>query len=362
MDALKLIRKNLRKLKALKEDLVVSKEFIRMDYSVSKFPPSPKVIETIQSISKEVNRYPDGSAQELREALAKYNKVNPDMIIVGNGADEIIDMISRTFLEPKDEVIIFAPTYSYYEYSAKVIGAKVKMLPSMTKNTYTINPEKVIGGISPKTKIIWVCNPNNPTGNAIPQQTIKEILENTNCIVAVDECFFEFLGEPSLDFLKEYDRLIIVRSMSKTFGLAGLRLGYAIANTEVINSIWKVKPLFNVNLIAQVAGIAALEDIKYYKKAWREISNEREYLTEQLSKLKGIEVFLSKTNFLLINVNKCGKTPEKIYKELIKRKIFVLPSWSVDFSGLGKGFFRILVSTRKENDLFLKELSNIIGS
>jgi len=362
MDAIKLIRKNLKKLKPLKEDLFVSKEFIRLDYSVSKFPPSPKVVEAIQSISKEVNRYPNGSAQELRRVLAKYNKVDPDMIIVGNGADEIIDMINRTFLELGDEIIIFTPTYSYYEYSAKVIGAKVKALPSMTNNIYTINPEKVIREFSPKTKIIWICNPNNPTGNAISQQVIKEILENTNCIVAVDECFFEFLGETSLDFLREYDRLIIVRSMSKTFGLAGLRLGYAIANIDVINSIWKVKPLFNVNLIAQAAGIAALEDINYYKKVWREIINEREYLTKRLFELKGIEVLPSKTNFLLINVNKCGKTPEKIYNELIKRKIFILPSWSVDFSGLDKGFFRVLVGTRKENDLFLKELSEIIGS
>jgi len=364
MKNLKFIRENLRGLKALREDLEADslEGFLRMDYSISKFPPSPKVIEAIKSVAKDVNKYPDGASRKLREALAKYNGVDPSMIIVGNGADEIIDMISRTFLEERDEIIIFTPTYAYYEYSARVVNARVKMIPSMTNNTYSINVEKAIENVSPKTKIIWICNPNNPTGTSISQQTIKKILENTDCIIAIDECLFEFFGESSLNFLKEYDRLIIVRSMSKTFSLAGLRIGYAIANTEIIEGMWKVKSLFNVNLIAQVAGVAALEDINYYKKMWKKIADERKYLAERLSELKCVEVLPSTANFILINVKKCKKSPEKIYEELIKRKIFILPSWSVDFSGLSKGFFRILVSTREENDRLVKELSSVIRS
>jgi len=362
VSTLKFVRKNVRRLKALKEDFNLTKDFVRMDYSVSKLPPSPKVMEAMSSAYEEVNNYPDGSARGLRKALAKYNKVSSDAIIVGNGSDEIIDMISRTFLEQEDEVVIFTPTYSFYEYSARIVGAKVKSISSMIDKTYAIDPIKVKKRISLRTKIIWICNPNNPTGNAIPKESIEKILETTDCIVVVDECFFEFLGRTCLHLLEKFDRLIIVRSMSKNFGLAGLRIGYAIANTEIIDNIWKVKPLFNVNSIAQVAAIAALEDIDYYEDVWKKVANERKYLTERLSNLERIEVFPSTTNFLLINVRKCRETPTRIYDKLIQRKILVLPSWSIDFSGLKPGFFRILVSTREENDRFLKELSKVIGN
>jgi histidinol-phosphate aminotransferase len=358
--ALKLARKNVRGLKALKEDFILADGFVRMDYSVSKFPPSPKVMAFMRSINEEVNNYPDGDSQQLREALAKYNRVNSAEIIVGNGSDEIIDMISRTFLEQEDEVIIFTPTYSFYEYTAKIIGARVKSISSITDKTYKIDAEEAVKKTSPKTKVIWICNPNNPTGNAISQESIANVLKDTDCIVAVDECYFEFLGRTSLSLLEKSDRLIIVRSMSKTFGLAGLRIGYAVANAETIDNIWKVKPLFNVNTIAQAAAVAALEDVDYYKGIWKKIANETKYMTERLSELEEIEVFPSTTNFLLIGVNKCKKPPTRIFDELFQRKILVLPSWSIDFSGLNPGFFRVLVGTRKENDKFVEELMQIV--
>jgi histidinol-phosphate aminotransferase len=362
LTALRLIRNNVRELKALKEDFTLKdvKDFIRMDYSVSRLPISPKVVKAINSAIDTVNDYPNGECLQLREALAKYNKVDSAEIIVGNGSDEIIDMISRTFLEQDDEVIILTPTYSFYEYTAKVAGAKVKSIHSLTDKTYKIDPEQVCKNVSSKTKIIWICNPNNPTGNAIPQESIEKILEGTDCIVVVDECFFEFLEETSISFLEKFDRLIIVRSLSKTFGLAGLRIGYAIANTEIINNIWKVKPLFNVNSIAQVAAIAALEDLDYYKAVWEKIADEREYLAKRLSELEEIEVFPSVTNFILINVYRCKKPPAEIFDELFQRKILVLPGWSIDFSGLGPHFFRVLVGSRQENDRLVEELENII--
>lgn len=339
-----------------------SKKFLRMDLSESRFPPSPRVIEAIHSAAERVNEYPDPSSWSLRKALAKYNNVNPDNIIVGNGSDEIIDLISRAFLNKGDKIITFIPTFSQYKWSAEILGAHTVEIPSLTDREYAIRPEKVLDRISPTTKIIWICNPNNPTGNIIPQDCIKQILDSVDptVIVAVDECYFEFSGQTSLDLLDEYENLIIVRSLSKTFCLAGLRVGYAISNTEIIKNIWKVKQPFNVNLIAQIAGVTALKDIKYYKDIWLKLAKERRYVIEKLREIEGVETLPSTTNFLLLDISKCTKDPKRIYANLIEKKISVLPGWSKEFSGLNQFYLRVLISTRKDNDKFIKELKNIV--
>jgi histidinol-phosphate aminotransferase len=299
-----------------------SKKFLRMDISESRFPPSPKVIEAIRSVAGRVNEYPDPSSWILRKALAKYNNVDSDNIIVGNGSDEIIDLISRAFLGKGDKIITFIPTFSQYEWSAEILGAHAVKIPSLSDRKYVIRPEKAVDKISPTTKIIWICNPNNPTGNIISQDCINQILDSVrrSVIVAVDECYFEFSGQTSLNLLDEYENLIIVRSLSKTFCLAGLRVGYAISDTEIIKNVWKVKQPFNVNLIAQTAAIAALKDIKYYKDVWLKLAMERKYVIEKLREIERVEILPSTTNFLLLDISKCTKNPKKIYAKLIQKK------------------------------------------
>jgi len=331
-----------------------------MDISESRYPPPPEVIESIRSAAERVNEYPDPLAQELHVALAEYNKVNPHNIIVGNGSDEIIDMISRTFLDTGDEIVIFVPTFCQYDVSAKIVGANVIKIPSFSSKGYVINPEEALSKVSSKTKIIWVCNPNNPTGNLIPEKHIIQLLENSKVIVAVDECYFEISGQTSLNLLKKYERLIIVRSFSKTFCLAGLRIGYAICDEGLVEKIRGVKQAFNVNLMAQVGATAALENLDYYTDIWMRLSEERERMAEGLSRIGGVEILPSVTNFLLMNISKSNKDSKKVYDELIRKKITVLPGWSHEFSGLGKSFLRVLVSTKEDNDKFIKEFTEVM--
>jgi histidinol-phosphate aminotransferase len=339
-----------------------SGKFLRMDLSESRLPPSPKVIEAIRSVAGRVNEYPDPSSLNLRKVLAEYNNVNPSNIIVGNGSDEIIDLISRAFLDKGDKIITFIPTFSQYAWSAEILGAHTVEIPSLSDREYVIRPEKLLDKISPTTKIIWICNPNNPTGNIIPQDCIKQILDSVgrSVIVAVDECYFEFSGQTSLNLLDKFENMIIVRSLSKTFCLAGLRVGYTISNTDIIKNIWKVKQPFNVNLIAQVAAVAALKDIEYYKDMWLKLAEERKYAIEKLREIEGVEILPSTTNFLLLNIGKCAKDPKKIYAKLVQKKISVLPGWSQEFSGLDEFFLRVLISTREDNDKFIEGFKNII--
>ena len=344
----------------LEDKLTASQSFLRMDISESRYPPSPEVIESVRSAAERVNEYPDFHSQKLRKALAEYNKVYPHSIVVGNGSDEIIDMISRAFLEKEDEILIFVPTYCRYEISAKIVGARVVKIPSFAGRSYVLNPEKALSRVSSKTRLIWVCNPNNPTGNLVPEEHILQLLDNSNAIVVVDECYFETSRQTSLSLLRKYRKLVIVRSLSKTFCLAGLRVGYAISNKRLIEKIQSVKQGFNVNLLAQVGAIAALKQLDYYNRMWMKLSTERERMARGLSRIGGVEILPSVTNFLFVNLSKSSKDPKKVYDELVRKRITVLPGWSREFSGRNKSYLRVLVSTREDNNTFMKEFANVL--
>jgi histidinol-phosphate aminotransferase len=340
-----------------------TKDFLRMDLSESRYPPSPKVIRILQSAAKKVNEYPDSASLNVRRALAEYCLLKPENIIAGNGSDEIIDLITRTFVKEGDEIIEFTPTFSQYEWSANILNARTIKIPSFTDDGYVIKSEWILDRLSERTKIIWVCNPNNPTGNTIPQECVNEILETVdkNVKVVVDECYYEFSKQTCLGFLDKYENLILVRSLSKTFCIAGLRLGYAVSNTETISSVKSFKQPFNVNLMAQIAGTAVLEDLGYYKTLWSKLTHERDMFVKMLKKIKKLRIFPSETNFLLLDVRDCSKNPREIYQSLIEKKISALPGWSPEFSGLSDSFLRVLVSTREENTRFATELSKIIS-
>lgn len=326
------------------------------------YPPSPNVIENIVKHVGEVCQYPDTLSNELKVSIANYNKVSLSQIIVGNGSDELISLTSKAYLDYKSKIMIFTPTFSQYERTAKWIGAKVTRIPSLKDFRYNIDTEEAISEINEETKIIWLCNPNNPTANIIPSSKVEEILNSisSSILLALDECYYEFSKETAIDLVRRYENLIIFRSFSKTFNLSGLRLGYAIASERIIKKISKIKLPYNVNILAQIAGVSALDDLSYYNEQWAKMDKEKNWLMEKLRDISNITVLPSSTNFILIKI--LGNlVPNLIQKELIKKKVPISPSWSYDFSGLPKSYFRAPISKRENNAYFISTLQEIMS-
>ena len=327
-----------------------SSPFVRLDYADCKYPPCDKVKRAIIEELNRINLYPDENYERLRREIATYNNVNKKNILVTNGSDELVDLIVRGFGKT---VLIPIPTFSQYERFARINGSKI-ILRNCLENEYSI---KFTEDDLKKATLIFICNPNNPTGNLIPKEQILRITKNTNAVVAVDECYFEYCDVTCSDFVGEYDNLIVLRSLSKTFALAGLRLGYAISNKEIIKKLEGMKQVFNVNKLAEAAGIASLRNLQYYKDTIRKIEKSRSKL-ERFLKKKKIKTFPSCTNFLLTKLDN-EKESMFLYEELKKRRICVFLGSSPDFSGLDDSFIRITIGTKKQNDYLLKNLKEI---
>ncbi|MHA1208734.1 MAG: pyridoxal phosphate-dependent aminotransferase, partial [Candidatus Freyarchaeota archaeon] len=261
--------------------------------------------------------YYDSDFVELREAIERYIGFEKERILVGNGSTELIDMIFRGFLNSGDEVILSDPTYPLYPIRIQVADGKSVIVPKILPD-YRWDIEGIIKAITPRTKIIAVVSPNNPVGNTIPEEALRKLLEQ-DVLVILDEAYGEFADKTLTHLAKKYENLIVLRTLSKAFGLAALRIGYTIAEPEVIKYLEKIKIPFNVNYIAVQAAIAALGDREYLEKVRREIAQGREYLYREISAIDGLEAFPSQANFVLVKITKPNVTGTDIEWQLADR-------------------------------------------
>lgn len=272
-------------------------------YDVFMFPEVRQ--EFMQLLEKTVsNRYPDPAANELRQKMAEYLGVEKDCIIAGNGGDEMISLAINTFLNPGDKLLLHEPTFVLYKLNAGILGADVISVPDLENFTFDRQGFKAaVQACNPQLTVI--CNPNNPTASVLPASYIEKILQLTDGIVLVDEAYIEFAeyegGESVVPLVKKYPNLVVLRTLSKAFGLAGYRIGYAVANSSVIKALMKVKAVFNLNSISQNMGIAALKHsdliLGHHVPA---VLKAKKKLAEKLQKIPGIKVYPSSTNFILI--------------------------------------------------------------
>ncbi|MHB8545284.1 MAG: threonine-phosphate decarboxylase CobD [Nitrosotalea sp.] len=303
-----------------------------------------KVKNVFKNISH-VSIYPDPNSNKLRIHLQKYTGVPTNQIIVGNGATEIIYNFCAAFLR-KQKVLIPIPTFSEYESAAKLNGATLYFFKTMNLNK---NLSKFQDAIS-KKNCIFLCNPNNPTGVLIKKRNMLKIIESAydkSAMVFLDECFIELVpdGDESLiSHMKEFDNLFILRSLTKSFGLAGLRIGYGLGNKKIIEILQKIKIPWNVSGIAQQSSIKALSDRSHLPKTLNIIRKESKFLIDSISKIKGFTCYNSDTNFILI---KSKTKSNQIQNRLLKRNILIRDCST--FRGLNDDFIRIAVRTHKEN-------------
>lgn len=267
---------------------------VKLNTNENPFPPSRAVIRSIQEIEPEMlRRYPNPHADIFRNAAAKVLGITPDMLLAGNGSDDILTIATRTFLSPGDALAYPDPTYSLYSVLARLQDAKVAEVP--WERDYSLPIEALLAA---KPQAIYIANPNAPTGTYVSPLKIAELAQQFKGLVLVDEAYVDFADDSCLALIKQHANLVISRTLSKAYSLAGLRFGYAIAQPQVIHEMMKVKDSYNVDAIAMCAAAAAIQDQEYARGNWEQIKNERERMTSELTQL-GWDVLPSRANFIL---------------------------------------------------------------
>jgi histidinol-phosphate aminotransferase len=297
------------------------------------------------------NRYPDPHQRSLKERIASLKNVSPDQIFLGNGSDECIDLLLRMVCQPgKDALINLPPTYGMYEVSANLNEVRIDNV-QLTAD-FQIPVSDVLAAVKPETKLIFICSPNNPTGNSISAESIEALLDNFKGLIVVDEAYIDFADTPSwTNRLAEYPNLVVLQTFSKAWGMAGLRLGMAFASAEIIALLDKIKPPYNINQSTQELALKALENDEQLKYMIEEIVQERELLEKALPTLPAVEkVYPSDANFLLVKVNDANG----LYRHLLQDGIVVR-----NRSGLPgcEGCLRISVGTLEENQQLLQSIA-----
>ena len=296
------------------------------------------------------NRYPDPQQRKLKKRLSELKNVNVDNIFIGNGSDEAIDLIIRAFCEPgKDNILIMPPTYGMYKVAADINDTDIIEIP-LTGN-FEIATESVISAIDERTKIIFICSPNNPTGNLLNKESIKEILNSFNGLVVIDEAYIDFAKEPSwIDQLHVFNNLIVLQTFSKAWGLANIRVGMAFAREEVIDVLNKIKYPYNVNGVSQSLILEAMESESGKNKLVDLLVSGRSRLAENLISLNFIDkVFPSDANFLLAKV----LNATIVYEYLLAEKIIVRNRSNMIHC---KECLRFTVGTEEENKKLIEAL------
>ena len=331
-------------------------EILDFSSNVNPLGSSPNVSKTIKNQLKILSVYPDSESIQLRKNLQKYIKIPMSQIVIGNGATEIIYNFCISFLSKKTSVLIPSPTFGEYEVAAKLSGAKIEFFKTMDlkKDLSRFIAKLPVNGCA------FICNPNNPTGFLLSKENIKKIIlaaKKKNTIVFLDECFIELVpnfNESVVNLVKKYNNLFVLRSLTKSFGLAGIRIGYGIGAKNFISILNKIKIPWNVSGLAQQAASTAISDLNYLIKTRKLIQTELNYLKNNISKLEKFECYDSTTNFILI---KSKLNSSKIKEKLLKKNILIRDC--KNFRGLNNHHIRIAVKTRKENQKLLRALEKL---
>lgn len=313
---------------------------------------SEKVIESVRNAASNLSRYPDGNSMELRRALAGFYGVKETEIIITNGLDEMITMLSMAFLNPGDETIISDITFSSYTIAAQIADAKIKTVPV---KDFKLDLEGIAEAVTDDTKLVWLCNPNNPTGTIFTEAELMHFMSKIpeNVVVVYDEAYAEFVTAPdyprdSFKLYQRYPNMVILRTFSKVYGLAGLRVGYSFANEKLLYNINKIRNVFNVNKLAQVAATAALADQDFVKETISVNNGGKKYLYESFEEMN-IAYVPTETNYIFLNVERdCNG----VFESMREKGVLIRPI---------KGtFIRVTIGTMEQNERFIRALKDVL--
>jgi len=328
------------------------KEYVKMCSNENPYGPSPRAMEAVKEAASDIEKYPKSGSLKLKKAISDYAGVEYSQVCVGNGSDEIMDLLEKATMDPGDEALIPIPTFSQYELSCRANAMSTKFVEL---GNFEWDADKLVEEIE-SSKIAFLGRPNNPTGNSINRDGLKDLLE-TGKIIVVDEAYAEFSEESVIDLVDEYENLVVLRTFSKMFGLAGLRIGYGLANEKLVEGVERVRPPFSVNKLAQSAAVEALKDEEFVEKTKTKISSGRSYLEEELKDL-GFEVLPSKANFIMTSPAPIGFDSSKVCEYLSREKGILIRDLS-GFRGISSDWVRITVGKPKQNKRLIKGLKEL---
>lgn len=327
---------------------------IKLASNENPLGPSPLAVEAIRGAASDIHRYPDGACFALRERLAARLGVAESQLVFGTGADEILELIAKTVIGPGDEVVYGWPSFAMYPIVVQGMGGVGVQVPLNPDFVHDLDAMRE--AITPKTRVVMLCNPNNPTGTSVGADEFDRFVAGMpdDVVLVVDEAYFEFVRRTdfpnTLALLSERPGTIVLRTFSKIFGLAGMRIGYGIADAEFASYLERARHPFNVNRLAEVAALAAMDDAEHVERTIELNGAGIEYLTKELGKM-GIQTWPTDTNFLL------AKTGANVFEPLLRQGVIVRP-----MGGFGlEEHVRISIGLPEENERFIKALAEVRG-
>ena len=332
---------------------------IKLSANESALGPSPKAIKEYNKVSKNFKRYPDTNGTTLKKVIAKKFKIDKDRIVLGSGSDQILELACNAFIKKNDEVIV--PKYSFiiYRIYSKLNGAKI--IYAKEKN-FTISVKDILSKVTRKTKVVFLANPNNPTGTYITKKEVMHLRKKlrSDILLVIDDAYSEYLNEkdylPGLKLFSKYKNVLVTRTFSKVYGLAGLRVGWGYASKEIINTLNLIKPPFNVNRPALFAASAAVRDVSWLKKEVNHIRKWNKILFKKFKEMK-IATNESKINFLLLNFDRVNISSKKVFQKLGNAGILVR---AMNIYGI-KNSLRITIGKSKENKKLISIFRKILN-
>lgn len=330
-------------------------EVIKLASNENPFGCSPKVWPALGKLKDQFHIYPEGLAPDLRQKLSHHLETDPERIIFGNGSDEIIQMIGRAYLEPGLESVMADLTFPRYETATRIEGAKAVKVP-LTEGVHDL--QAMLGAITDQTRIVWICNPNNPTGTIVSHEELVRFLDQVpdHVLVVVDEAYYEYVTDSeypdSLTLLDYNPQIIVLRTFSKIYGLAAFRAGYGVAHPDVVRELNRVREPFNVSRLAQQAAIAALDDESFILYCRNQNSLGIKQITEQLDAWN-LHYFPSYGNFILLD---SGMSADKVYQNLLRQGIIVRSGAALGFPS----YIRVTVGSEDQNKQFLQAFRKLL--
>lgn len=322
---------------------------VKLDANENPYGCTPKAREAVAAFERN-HIYPDSFSVDLCEKLEEYLGVGRQQIAVTNGSDEMLDFLARMFISPGDKAMTAVPTFPMYRFNVALFEGKMLEIPRDAQ--FEMQIDQMVAAVDDRTKMILVATPNNPTGNAASEGEVRRLLE-TGALVVVDEAYAEFAGKTFVPWVNDYENLVVLRTFSKWAGLAGLRVGYAVFHPDVISWLWRVKPPYTVNVLAQAAAMASLDDRAYLMENVGKIVAERERLSAALRKVGYLHVYPSEANYIYVRFTRGDA--QAVKKALEQRGIFVR---YYDEEYL-RGGFRITIGKPEHTDALLAALGEI---
>jgi len=348
-------------------------EIVKLGSNENPLGPSPKAVEAARRELERIHEYPEPVApDDLFDAVLEYLRDPPypagkpveatreNVLIGGDGADEIIDLLTRAYVDPGDPVVIPVPTFTQYEICAKACGAEVRRGRFDPDRDFELDEDSVFEALD-GARVVYLCTPNNPTGTTVEERVVRDVAEELrDGVLLLDHAYVEFASEDLTPLALEYDNVLVLRTCSKALGLAGARVGYCVTDPSIVRDLLRIKPVFSLTRPSAAAAAAALRDVDYVRETVELVVKSREFLEDELRKREGVRVFPSEANYVFVDVSGTGMDSSTFTEEMLKRGVIIRDC--SNFAGIDPVYVRVSTGTLEDDRRFLEALDDVLES